>query len=75
VFFTHVHHHQSSYNDKMKYEITETELKCINILIRALQESINRNAFSTSEVDNIYTTIEKLNKRNVKCVNRHQSLK
>lgn len=47
----------------MKYEITCSELKCINILIVALQEAINRNCFSAHEIKNIYKTIEKLNSR------------
>ena len=49
----------------MKYEITSTELTCINILIRALQEAINRNSFSEKEVNNIIKTIELLT--NKKC--------
>ncbi len=47
---------------KMKYEITSTELTCINILIRTLQEAINRKAFSESEIQNILKTVEELNK-------------
>ena len=43
----------------MKYEITSTELTCINILIRTLQEAINRNTFSEKETSNIYKTIER----------------
>jgi hypothetical protein len=58
----------------MKYEITQTELTCINILIRTLQEAINRKTFSESEIENIYKTIEKLNSRNIKHENLHQSL-
>ena len=59
----------------MKYEITSTELTCINILIRTLQEAINRKAFSEKEIENIYKTIEKLNNRsvNIKYENLHQS--
>ena len=48
----------------MKYEITSTELTCINILIRILQEAINRKTFTENEIENIYKTIEKLNSRN-----------
>ena len=60
----------------MKYEITSTELTCINILIRTLQEAINRKSFSKNEIENIYKTIEKLNSRsiNIKYENLHQSL-
>tara|TARA_E500000331_G_C16744529_1_gene492485 strand:- start:32 stop:217 length:186 start_codon:yes stop_codon:yes gene_type:complete len=60
----------------MTYQITQTELTCINILIRTLQEAINRKAFSGSEIENIYKTIEKLNSRsiNIKYENLHQSL-
>jgi len=58
----------------MRYEITQTELTCINILIRILQEAINRETFSKSEIENIYKTIEKLNSRNIKYENLHQSL-
>lgn len=47
----------------MKYEITQTELTCINILIRTIQEAINRDAFDEREVDNIIKTISKLNER------------
>ena len=59
----------------MKYEITSTELTCINILIRTLQEAINRKAFTETEIKNIYKTIEKLNSRatNIKYENLHQS--
>ncbi len=50
----------------MKYEITSTELKCINILIRIMQEAIKRNTFTDNEVQNIFKTIEILTKRNIK---------
>jgi hypothetical protein len=50
----------------MKYEITSTELKCINIIIRIMQEAIKRNSFTDSEVQNIFKTIEILTKRNIK---------
>lgn len=59
----------------MKYEITSAELTCINILIRTLQEAINRNTFSEKETSNIYKTIKILNSRNTKYENQHQSLK
>ena len=47
----------------MKYEITHTELTCINILIRTIQEAINRNTFNENEIQNIIKTIKKLNER------------
>ena len=47
----------------MKYEITSTELKCINILIRIIQEAINRNAFTDAEVNKIINVIEALSSR------------
>ena len=47
----------------MKYEITHTELTCINILIRTIQEAINRKVFNESEMQNIIKTINKLNER------------
>jgi len=61
----------------MTYQITQTELTCINILIRTLQEAINRKAFSEREIENICKTIEKLNCRSIstKYENQHQSLK
>lgn len=47
----------------MKYEITHTELTCINILIRTIQEAINRDTFDDIEIQNIMKTIDKLNER------------
>jgi len=44
----------------MHYSITQTELTCINILIRTLQEAINRKCFSKEEVQNIIKTVDKL---------------
>lgn len=44
----------------MHYSITQTELTCINILIRTLQEAINRQCFSEEEVQKIIKTINKL---------------
>jgi len=46
----------------MHYSITQTELTCINILIRTLQEAINRKCFSELEIKNILKTINKLTK-------------
>ena len=61
----------------MKSEIASTELTCINILIRTLQEAINRKAFSAHEIENIYKTVEKLNKRStyIKHISQRQNLK
>ena len=47
----------------MKYEINQTELLCINILIRSIQEAIIRDAFSETEIEKIVKTINKLNER------------
>jgi len=47
----------------MKYEITHTELTCINILIRTIQEAIERDTFDENEIQNIIKTINKLNNR------------
>ena len=48
----------------MKYEITHTELICINILIRTIQEAIERDSFNENEIQKIIKTINKLNERN-----------
>jgi len=47
----------------MKYMINQKQLTCINILIRTLQEAINRECFSKDEVQNIIKTIDELNKK------------
>ena len=47
----------------MKYEITHTELTCINILIRTIQEAIQRDTFNENEIEKIIKTINKLNSR------------
>ncbi len=44
----------------MQYSITQTQLTCINIIIRTLQEAINRECFAEDEINNILKTIEKL---------------
>ena len=44
----------------MRYSITQTQLTCINIIIRTLQEAINRECFSEDEINNILKTIKKL---------------
>ena len=44
----------------MNYMINQTQLTCINIIIRTLQEAINRECFSEDEINNILKTIEKL---------------
>tara|TARA_B100001287_G_C22660852_1_gene520278 strand:- start:754 stop:903 length:150 start_codon:yes stop_codon:yes gene_type:complete len=43
------------------YNINEKQLKSINVLIRALQEAINRKSFNESEINNIKKTIDSLN--------------
>jgi hypothetical protein len=51
---------KESDNNKIFYKINPTELVCINILIRTIQESINRGTFSELETSNIYRTIDQL---------------
>ncbi len=46
----------------MKYMINQKQLTCINILIRTLQEAINRQCFSEDEIQNIIKTVSVLNK-------------
>tara|TARA_B100001059_G_C17706585_1_gene513116 strand:- start:594 stop:770 length:177 start_codon:yes stop_codon:yes gene_type:complete len=46
-----------------KYEISHTELTCINILIRTIQAAIDRDTFDQKEIENIMKTIDKLNER------------
>ena len=46
----------------MKYVINQKQLKCINILIRTLQEAIDRECFSEDEIKNIVKTVIELNK-------------
>lgn len=45
------------------YNINEKQLKAINVLIRTLQEAINREAFSKTEINNIKKTINLLNQK------------
>ena len=45
----------------MNYMINHKQLTCINILIRTLQEAINRECFSKDEIQNILKTIGELN--------------
>lgn len=42
----------------MKYSITHKELTCINIIIKILQEAINRKCFDEEEKEKIYKTID-----------------
>lgn len=44
-----------------KYLINNKQLKAINVLIRTLQEAINRNAFSKEEINKIENVILILN--------------
>ena len=46
----------------MAYMINQKQLVCINILIRTLQEAINRECFTEKEIQNIFKTIDELNK-------------
>ena len=46
---------------KKKYIITKTQLKMINILIKTVEESINRNSFSKNEIEKIQKTVKILN--------------
>ena len=48
----------------MHYSITQTELTCINILIKVLEEAINRNCFTDREIKKIYKTIDQLTSKN-----------
>lgn len=43
------------------YKINETQLKAINVLIRTLQEAINRNTFTENEISKIEKVIKVLN--------------
>jgi hypothetical protein len=43
------------------YIITKTQLNMINILIKVVEESINRNTFEKDEIKKIQKTINVLN--------------
>tara|TARA_B100000085_G_scaffold248760_1_gene244017 strand:+ start:279 stop:416 length:138 start_codon:yes stop_codon:yes gene_type:complete len=43
--------------------INQKQLTCINILIRTLQEAINRECFDEDEIQKILKTVEELNKQ------------
>ena len=45
-----------------EYLINSKQLKAINVLIRTLQEAINRNAFNEEEINKIENVILILNK-------------
>ena len=47
----------------MKYQITSTQLTCINILIRTMQEAIDRDTFNDKEIKKIIKTVEILCKK------------
>ena len=49
----------------MNYMINHRQLTCINILIRTLQEAINRETFTEEEIQNISKTIKRLNKESI----------
>lgn len=44
----------------MNYIINQKQLTCINILIRSLQEAINRDCFDENEIQKIYKTTKEL---------------
>ena len=46
----------------MHYQITKKQLSCINILLKVLQEAINREVFTEKEEEKIYKTVEILTK-------------
>ena len=50
-------------DDSQHYSITQKELKCINILIRTIQEAINRNTFTEQEINKIINVTEILSSR------------
>ncbi len=45
-------------SNKNLYAINYNQVKCINILITLIEESIKRNAFSIEEIKNIDKTID-----------------
>tara|TARA_A200000159_G_scaffold164164_1_gene192758 strand:+ start:2969 stop:3115 length:147 start_codon:yes stop_codon:yes gene_type:complete len=47
----------------MNYLINHKQLVCINILIRTLQEAVNRECFDEDEIQNILKTVNELNKQ------------
>jgi hypothetical protein len=42
----------------MKYMINNKQLTCINIIIKTLQEAINRECFSEEEIAKIIKTVD-----------------
>jgi hypothetical protein len=42
----------------MNYSITQSELTCINILIRIIQTAMDRNCFDEEEKEKIIKTVE-----------------
>ena len=50
-------------DDSQHYSITQKEIKCINILIRTIQEAINRNTFTEQEINKIINVTEILSSR------------
>lgn len=47
----------------MNYIINQKQLACINIIIRSLQEAIDRNCFNEDEIEKILKTVKELNKK------------
>ena len=44
------------------YLITQSQVNAINILLRVLQEAIQRKTFNKKEIENIYRMCDQLNK-------------
>jgi hypothetical protein len=44
------------------YLITQSQVNAINILLRVLQEAIQRKTFSEEEIENIYMMCDQLNR-------------
>ena len=47
-----------------EFKITKSQLTCINILIKALDEAIKRDAFSQQEINKIIKTSQILTQNN-----------
>ena len=48
---------------KDQYTINRKQVVAVNILLKILQEAINRKTFSNEEENKIYETVEILNKK------------
>ncbi len=49
----------------MNYIVTAKQVKAINVMIRVLEEAINRNTFTKDEIEKIVKTVDILSKTNV----------